>query len=86
MRGALAELMPAVVRRVAWSGDARRGSVRMELGEGALAGATLIVHAEGGRVQVGLDTPVGVDAEAWRDRLSARLEARGLDVESLEVR
>jgi hypothetical protein len=79
----LEELLPALVRRVAWSGDARRGAVRLELGAGPLEGATLLVRAEGSRVEVTLRAPPGVDADAWTDHLTRRLEARGIDVHLL---
>ena len=76
----LEDLLPALVRRIAWSGDARRGAVRLELGAGPLEGATLLVRAEGGRVEVTLRAPPGTVAGAWADHLTRRLEARGLDV------
>jgi len=85
-RVSLEDLVPQLVKKIAWSGDAQRGTVRMELGAGELSGATLTVSAEHGRVSVRVDTPPGTDTGAWRDRLHARLAARGLDVESVEVR
>ena len=84
----LEELLPELVRKIAWSGDARRGAVRLEVGAGALAGATLLVQAEYGRVHVTLHAAPGAadaDAESWRDRIEARLAARGLDVGGVEV-
>lgn len=85
-RASLEELIPALVKRIAWGGDARRGSVRIELGAGELAGGTLLVHADEGRVRVELAVPPGVDAIAWRERIERRLAARGLDVASVDVR
>jgi hypothetical protein len=84
-RTSLEDLLPALVRRIAWSGDARRGTVRLELGAGALAGATVLIHAEDGRLRVHLRAPAGVDAEAWRSRIEARLARRGLAVDHVEV-
>lgn len=81
----LEDLLPALVRKIAWSGDARRGSVRLELGSGALSGATLLVRADGGQVEVALRTPPGTQVEDWRRRIAARLEAKGLDVTTIEV-
>lgn len=81
----LEDLLPALVRRIAWSGDGQRGSVRLELGAGELAGATLLVHADAGRVSVQMDVPPGVDAAAWEQRLRARLAARGLPTDTVEV-
>jgi hypothetical protein len=85
-RVSLEDLVPQLVKKIAWSGDAHRGTVRMELGAGELAGATLTVSAEHGRVSVRVDTPPGTDTGAWRERLSSRLQAKGLTLESVEVR
>src|ERR1019366_518010 len=38
-RASLEEVLPAIVRRIAWSGDGRKGAVRLEFGAGALSGA-----------------------------------------------
>jgi len=84
-RVSMEELLPALVKKIAWSGDAQRGTVRMELGAGELAGATLMVSSEGGRVRVQLQAPPGTDVASWRERLRGRLEAKGLSIESLEV-
>jgi hypothetical protein len=77
----LEEIMPALVRKIAWSGDARRGAVRIELGSGALAGATLLVAADHGHVKVTLSAHACAPLEPWRERIAARLAARGLDVD-----
>jgi hypothetical protein len=77
----LDELLPALVRKIGWSCDAQRCAVRIELGAGALSGATLLVAAERGRVRVALRAHHGVDLESWRERIVARLAARGLDAE-----
>jgi hypothetical protein len=81
----LEDLLPALVRRVAWSGDGQRGTIRLELGVGALAGSTLLVHADAGRVRVRLDLPAGVNAAGLRERIEQRLHDRGVDAESVEV-
>ena len=81
----LESLLPALVKRIAWSGDARRGTVRLELGAGALAGATLLIESIDGRVDVQLAAPAGVDVTAWRERIARRLGDRGLDVGSIVV-
>jgi hypothetical protein len=62
----LEDLVPALVRRIAWSGDRHRGTVRLELGAGELAGATLLVHADDGNVWVHMDVPPGVDPNHWQ--------------------
>jgi hypothetical protein len=81
----LEDLVPALVRRIAWSGDRHRGTVRLELGAGELAGATLLVHADDGHVRVHLDVPPGVDANRWQERIRCRLASRGVRLEALEV-
>jgi hypothetical protein len=84
-RVSLEQVMSKFVRRVAWSGDAHSGTARLELGAGALEGATLTIHSHNGVVQVALELPPGVDAAEWRDRIARRLDARGLQVSALEV-
>jgi hypothetical protein len=84
-RASLEELLPALVRRIAWSGDGRRGTVRLEFGEGALAGGTLFVHAEDGRVRVELQAPPGTDTAVWKRRIASRLTKRGLTLDELVV-
>jgi hypothetical protein len=81
----LEDLLPALIRKVAWSGDARRGTIRLELGAGALSGATLLVRADDGRVHVRLDAPSGLDLDGWQARIVARLAARGLEVDGVEI-
>jgi hypothetical protein len=81
----LEDLLPSLVRKVAWSGDGRRGTVRLELAAGALAGGTLLVQTDEGRVTVHLSAPAGVDLEAWRSRIAQRLASRGLPVDQVEV-
>lgn len=79
----LEELLPALVRKVAWAGDRHKGTVRLELGAGAYAGTTVTVHADGGRVRVELGGHEGPELERLRSRLDARLRRHGLDVESV---
>lgn len=81
----LEDLIPTLVRRIAWSGDRQRGTVRIELGAGELAGAMLLVHAEDGRVRVHLDVPPGVDPRQWQRRICDRLATRGLVTDSVDV-
>lgn len=80
VRVSMEELLPQLVRRIAWSGDRRRGSVQLELGAGPHAGTVVTVHADDGRVRVELDGP---GAAELRARIRARLEGHGLDVESV---
>jgi hypothetical protein len=84
-QASLEDVLPAIVKRIAWSGDGRKGSLRLELGAGALAGGTLIVHADEGRVKVELQAPSGTDTAAWRDRIAARLEERQIAVDEIVV-
>jgi len=84
-RLSLEELVPQLVKKIAWSGDARAGTVRMELGAGDLAGSTLIVSSESGRISVSVRAPAGTDTAAWSARLATRLQERGLAVDSIDV-
>ncbi len=79
-RVSMEDLLPQLVKRIAWAGDRRRGTVQMELGAGRHAGTTITVHAEDGRVRVELD---GHDVDALRSRIDARLKERGIHVESV---
>jgi hypothetical protein len=85
-RVSLEQLLPKLVRRLSWSGDAQSGTARLELGEGVLEGATLIIHSDRGSVRVQLEVPPGADAEEWKARIGKRLDARGLQVTELDVR
>ena len=83
-RASVEDLLPALVRKVAWSGDGRRGTIRLELGSGAMAGAEVVVASDEGRVSVHLRAPPGVDLDDWRKRIGARLAARGIDVDEID--
>jgi hypothetical protein len=80
----LERLLGRLARRVAWAGDGKDGSARIEL-DGELAGGVVLVHARQGEVEVELELPPGESADAWRDRLQSRLVARGLSVRRLDV-
>jgi len=77
LREDLQNLLSGLSRRAAWGGDRRKGSARIELSEGALAGATLVVHAEQRAVSVELELPAGMGALDWQQRIAERLQARG---------
>ncbi len=79
----LEELVPELVRRIAWAGDGKRGTVRLELGAGGYAGASVLVHADGRRVRVELGGLPEHALAPLRDRLSTRLLGRGFDLESV---
>lgn len=79
-RVSMESLLPQLVKRIAWAGDRRRGSVQLELGAGDHAGTIITVHADDGRVRVELD---GDGASELRARIQARLERHGLQVESV---
>jgi hypothetical protein len=81
----LEDLVPALVRRFAWSSEGSRGTARLEIGAGELAGSTLVVHADAGRVRVHLDVPPGVDARAWQVRIHKRLASRNIPTDLVEV-
>jgi hypothetical protein len=78
-------MLDRFVRRVAMSGDRRRGTAHLEIGSGDLAGGTLTVTADGPSLSIVLDLPADADAEGWRRRLLERLRQRGLDAE-VEIR
>jgi hypothetical protein len=84
-RVSLEHVMSRFVRRVAWSGDATTGTARLELGAGALSGATLTIHSDQGAVRVALELPPGVDGAEWRERIARRLGARGLHIAALDI-
>lgn len=80
VREDLQNLLTSLARRTAWGGDRRRGTARIELSEGALAGATLVVHAVQRTVSVELELPegaAGAGARSWQQRIAERLEGRG---------
>lgn len=83
---ALDMLLQRLVRRVAWAGDGRAGTVRLELGAGELEGTTVVVHAEGGEVSVDVELSPGLDTQTWHRRIGDRLSASGLLVRELVVR
>jgi hypothetical protein len=78
----LEELFGALVRKAAWSlgADRRCATLRLELGNGPLQGCALTITADSRQLQVFLDSPpgVGVDVEAWKQRLRRRLASMGL--------
>jgi hypothetical protein len=84
-RASMEVMLPELVRTIAWAGDGKKGSMRLVLGAGALAGGTLVVHADEGRVRVELSTPAGTDVAAWKARLHERLERRGVTVDDVLV-
>lgn len=74
------DLMPRLVRRIAWAGDRRKASVQLELGAGPHAGTIVTVHAEDGRVRVELH---GDDRDELGAKIEARLARRGVSVDSV---
>jgi len=78
LRDDLQNLINGLARRVAWGGDRGKGSARIELSEGPLAGATLLVHTEQRAVSVEIELPMaGQLAAEWEQRILSRLEERG---------
>jgi hypothetical protein len=78
LREDLQGMLNGLARRVAWGGDRRKGSARIELSEGVLAGATLVVHTEHRSVSVEIELPGGTSADhGLRQRILERLEGRG---------
>jgi hypothetical protein len=60
--------------------------VRIEVAGGELAGATVVVTADDGRVSVDLEMPSGAQSEGWQERIAQRLASRGLEVDRVDVR
>lgn len=79
------QLLPDLVKRIAWGGDARRATVRLEIGRGALDGAEITVHADGGRVTVELAGSTSNALHAFRERVDERLRGRGINVDEIRV-
>ncbi|HEY5374006.1 MAG TPA: hypothetical protein VIK01_09975 [Polyangiaceae bacterium] len=78
LREDLQNLLTGLARRVAWGGDRRKGTARIELSEGALAGATLVVHTEQRSVSVEIELPDGSSAgQGLEQRILDRLAGRG---------
>jgi hypothetical protein len=75
-----------MVRAIAWGGDRRRGTARIELGAGRYAGATLLVKADGDQLSVELEVPSGVDAEELSGRLTERFAEKGLVLREIDIR
>ena len=73
-RVSLEELIPQVVRRIAWGGDRTKGSVHLEL----TSGEKVTVHAEGRRVRVEVE-----GNEDLERRIGSRLRAAGIEVEGV---
>jgi hypothetical protein len=73
-RVSLEELVPQVLRRIAWGGDRQKGSVHLEL----TSGDEVTVHAEGRRVRV--EVLGNTDLER---RIGSRLRAAGIEVEGV---
>jgi hypothetical protein len=85
----LEELVPQLVRKLALAGDGKRATVRVEIGGGPLAGATVLVSNESGALRVDVEAPSNLGAgerAAWSERIKNRLVARGLSVEDVAVR
>jgi hypothetical protein len=80
-----AALVEAVVRRISWGGDRRRGVARIELA-GALSGTTIWVRGDGANLELEICLGPGLEASELSERLLGRLRARGLEVTGLEVR
>ncbi len=77
------DMLPSLVKKIAWAADRHKGTVRLELGSGAYAGTTLVVHADAGRVRVELSGSCDSELSTLRGRLDTRLRKHGLDVESV---
>lgn len=76
----LEQMLPALVRKAAWhiAADRRSATLRLEIGSGQFDGTTVLIRADLHEVHIELDTPPGIDLEAWKSRLRLRLASQGL--------
>ncbi len=73
-------LLDRLVKRLSWGGNGRRGSARIELGAGSLAGATLLVHADGSELTLEIEGADPRAAEEFTARISQRLGDKGFSL------
>ena len=73
----LEELAPQLLRKMAWSGDGKRGAARLELGTGSLSGAVVTLEADGREVALSVEGLTASEESSLRSRLSEGLSARG---------
>lgn len=71
------ELAPQLLRKMAWSGDGKRGAARLELGGGSLSGAVVMLEADGHDVALSVEGLTASEESSLRSRLSEGLSARG---------
>lgn len=79
-------LTARLVKRIAWGRSATGGTVHIEVGEGELEGATLTIDCRAGCLSVTVEAPPGVDGRVWEGRIGRALSARGVSVDTIEVR
>lgn len=70
-------LLEQLVKRLSFGGNGRRGAARIELCAGSLAGATLVVHAEGRELTLQIDGADPIQARAFSERIGRRLTEKG---------
>lgn len=75
--GAVFELAPQLLRKMAWSGDGKRGAARLELGSGSLSGAVVTLESNGREVELSVEGLTAREESSLRERLSEGLSARG---------
>lgn len=73
-------LLDRLVKRLSWGGNGRRGSARIELGAGSLAGATLLVHADGSELTLEIEGADPGAAAEFTARISRRLGDKGFSL------
>jgi hypothetical protein len=71
------ELAPQLLRKMAWSGDGKRGAARLELGSGTLSGAVVTLEADGREVALAVEGLTASEESSLRERLAEGLSARG---------
>ena len=70
-------VVEALVQRVAWGGDRRRGVARIELG-GPYAGTCIVVESSGRDLALRVEGPAESELRGLCDRIRERLRGRGL--------
>jgi hypothetical protein len=82
----LEELVSRMAKKLSWGSDGRRATACLELGEGPLAGTTVMMSLEGKALELTVELPSGVCPPAWQERIRQRLEGRGFELAQITVR
>lgn len=81
---ALPEAALLGTRRLAWGGDGKRGTARLSIAAGPLAGAEITVEVDGRDVEVRFEHVGEGPVEAWAARIQEQFGKRGLKLRRFE--